>query len=1610
MLCTDIWSSSFGFGASPAFSASVSSLGGDEVTLSYFSGLPDPSTISDSKVVVIFKGLSKRDSTTRERALNEFLALLKQSETIEDTAHWAWAQIYIKLSIDVSRSVRILAHKVQGRLGVMLGKRFGKYFKYGVGPWILGLFDTDRMVATAAKQSLADVLPASFFDEKKNVLDTLYAKFCDPLLDFIHTIIANETIESLSDERYVSREEAETKYYRTARGAIATLSLLITKVDAPSSGSKTEGKYFQIFDEDKLWKLAYSSDVYLSKAVLNLISTLFTNAPTTWADSVKERIATALISKGLSSSSPLVAVDFLQALNKLTKYDPECWDTVSSKKSPLSRLSSFIGKGNKSRSENFWPSILALLSLLPSSVSPYSYDADSETAKKNGDTISTAFLEAVLREPQAQIHHAWGFYMAGVERIVTASKGSNTAIISNLYDSIAKSYFSADSSSPSNEMIFKVMGKKTSDIAKVSLEPIQENVNKIISSLDLHSPSTGALNVLGFVKATVEEAKKAGVKLNLSAAEAVSSVALDLQEDPKDSKKAQFLSTALLTFGKELAVHSDVHDSLVNLINQFFTNFTELGQNEALLSITGSFVKLTQNVSSFSEGVSTAQEYLQSQNPSNESFSLLTNFLSLYQSFKGTLSPSVTFSAFVASLDPKLFVDLTNQAAFILLETAIMSHDVFLTATDASKLLDSLVNSVLREDANQEMSLALLLSLAEKDQTFTNAYFQTSEGKSKVSELWKASESHEHKSNVDALLHQLEKFTVSQSGFDEGSKELAKNIIDELTNGSLEEVVLLVQRAERLVNNAATNSKSTLFEQFLLSESTWNEHLQFSFDQGLDPSLSISPAFGNALYLTDFENSVKKSDSLLVSPALVNMAVFSTSLIHRFPDLYKNISSGTSKSLLLSLAFTSELIDVALAQSTKKQVAVQQAFFQDFQDVSSVLTSDIRSILTDAFSQMSDKPDIYLASLTEQDVSENPASFILQDTWANCKATDAKAFYSFRVLETSFSLLGVGQGIQYVDLFKKVLNKFDQCALGCLALLNSLSHTKVIDELSYLRNNLLGSLATVPKSQLVTKGVKYLALFIASLQLNDSGKSGLTFFKLMNFVRTLDSVVQSDDTYDEAYAPLLVLATQLYGLIATHFLSELSLSFWEQFTNILEPSVVVVSLESPVSNALMTNLLVLFDQFLVLNNDNLGGDDLSAALEATSASTFELFVEALGSAQPAYSKVEETKSQAFFNVISKAPLSVAIEDETIFNLFTFDDKSLQLLGLTLLKKAIAARQSDNSMSFALLKQPVSLQDEDAKQFLLPGALLSSISESVAGKEKTHLRQFLYSWIGIFSYFDTPVSSLRHFYLMQLKEGNYINTLLNLLASEIEGGLKKDTETHWKIDDLDPVVDLATSNDFERCVWNVFYQTLDHAGPLAKAWYLDLKNNKIRNDIENFTKAHISPLVINHKAETIRKVLDQGNELVDDSLDVQISKSGRVVTAYYFIDAQTMEVAFHYPETYPLKDIYLEGVQLVGVKEKQWRAWILASQSILKSTGGSLLDSLDLFKRNVTMHFDGVAACSICYSILHEDHTLPTKECGTCHNKFHTDCLYRWFKSGSTESCPLCRSDSFRIGH
>jgi hypothetical protein len=199
---------------------------------------------------------------------------------------------------------------------------------------------------------------------------------------------------------------------------------------------------------------------------------------------------------------------------------------------------------------------------------------------------------------------------------------------------------------------------------------------------------------------------------------------------------------------------------------------------------------------------------------------------------------------------------------------------------------------------------------------------------------------------------------------------------------------------------------------------------------------------------------------------------------------------------------------------------------------------------------------------------------------------------------------------------------------------------------------------------------------------------------------------------------------------------------------------------------------------------------------------------------------------------------------------------------------------------------------------------------------------------------------------------------------------------------------------------------------VKRWWTACKVRQKVQSVEKFTEKYLSPMIIEQELQSVQAWIQRQQQQTppsdaqEEEMKVKITKGPtKEVTAIYPIDDQTMEMLVRLPPTFPLRQVEVEGTKRVGLSEKQFRRMQLAAQAVINFQSASIIDGLKLFRRNVALHFDGVAECAICYSILAvtPDRALPSKGCQTCKNKFHTACLFKWFKTSGASSCPLCGS-------
>ena len=196
---------------------------------------------------------------------------------------------------------------------------------------------------------------------------------------------------------------------------------------------------------------------------------------------------------------------------------------------------------------------------------------------------------------------------------------------------------------------------------------------------------------------------------------------------------------------------------------------------------------------------------------------------------------------------------------------------------------------------------------------------------------------------------------------------------------------------------------------------------------------------------------------------------------------------------------------------------------------------------------------------------------------------------------------------------------------------------------------------------------------------------------------------------------------------------------------------------------------------------------------------------------------------------------------------------------------------------------------------------------------------------------------------------------------------------------------------------VLFRSVESIPTLFKTWWNDDCPRSKQPTIMKFVENIVAP-------ETLRRELDRIRLATNlDEMEVNGSCVSREVIATYVQDECKLSVMIRVPPSFPLRNVIVDCQKTLGIPEKRWRYWSLQIMLMLNSQDGSILDALMLWKQNVDKEFDGVEPCPVCYSVLCvKTHAMPNLECKTCHNRFHSSCLYKWFSSSGKNQCVLCQ--------
>jgi E3 ubiquitin-protein ligase listerin len=814
---------------------------------------------------------------------------------------------------------------------------------------------------------------------------------------------------------------------------------------------------------------------------------------------------------------------------------------------------------------------------------------------------------------------------------------------------------------------------------------------------------------------------------------------------------------------------------------------------------------------------------------------------------------------------------------------------------------------------------------------------------------------------------------------------------------------------------------------------TWTNALKLFLQDTLDPSLSLTSSLGGAYFLTSGSQSACGGDAEYDVSGLSlpgRMASYTIKLLAGGLDL-KSLSSADRANLVVSLGITAEMVEDQLSTMTKGRIWNSLRDNDSASKAENLVSSTRRTIgwlaeNASGWRDGSDSDESRLVFGIMQTLLEATTSF------------SAVGIYSAKVLSDLLQSLADKHGFpSSAEIWLTGLDVFKASpatALSAIALLTGLGETlsgsKVV---SNFFNRLLSDVAGA--SVETERSLVVVVLLNACMPIYETGELPAAMNRLVFAVRQIVSWLETPENLDYRFATeacrslrlLLPCIKDTYGPYWDRAI-DFCLYLWTQRT------------EDPLEHRLPA-IHASLRLIAALQSIENGNDDLVEALQSNSDKLAAGLLELLKLPRQKDTQATEIVDSIVCRRVEALPVEKIIGLSELYGLVASDSRTIQTAAFMVLHKALPAAQEQLSVDILLDKKTAQLPDE-LLSLLLDAPTLEAYSDDALARFPTAIRSYLLSWHLVFDAFDAAAFKVRGDYADNLKTANYIGPLMDftfdVLGHSAAHGLNLD-KANFSNDDIRAYdLKLADSESDERNMqWlliHLYYLVLKHIPGLFKAWFIDCRSKQTKIAVESWMAKYFSPLIISDLMDDVAKWADMQEPPADDEkeLMVKVSRAAKEVTAGYEVDELQATIAIKVPPAYPVEGVSVIGVNRVAVNEKKWQSWIMATQGIItfsvsyghprthpsgraigrltsKPKGGSIIDGLSAFRRNVVGALKGQSECAICYSIISSDKKMPDKRCSTCKNLFHRTCLYKWFQSSNQNTCPLCRNPIDYLG-
>ncbi|KAF2772540.1 hypothetical protein EJ03DRAFT_187282 [Teratosphaeria nubilosa] len=1576
-----------GFGSS-GFGSTQSS------SLSYIQEPPDYSSISNANLVVSLKNLSKKDSTTKAKALEDIQAYVSSSDIeVEEGLLEAWVKLYPRLSIDSARRVRQLAHTLHGQICSKCGKRVARHLPRIAGPWLAGTYDSDRAAGKAAQDAFATVFPTA--EKVLGVKKT----FHESILQYCRDAALHETVKTLSDERTVSSDDAEATYSRVVATSLAVVNSLLSEL-SESEINAQQHVYDELFDDQTFWEFSTNGDVAVRRAMHHLVQSALEKQPH-FVESNLRAASAAYIYKGLTSDQTGSSTDFARTLTSLTGRFESIWtEAYSAKKPPASRLKQFLRHGSRSGPAPFWQVSNVLFSKIPQAVLPQTLEYAKELLYAARDGVAG-------RDERFKASAAWPAYFTFVDRVGSGlSSEDRERLLDTCVLPIIRQYLqpspdttewtvsgakpaSLVASAASIYGVVELLGREWAKFADQLVETAklsQPQQSKEFEKSQLHVASTGqrwaALQKELFVHIS-ENAQAtfvdADVKVTKQAA------ALLKNRDGKPYGAAVIIEEIVKSLGPKATSDADFMGTLQDLLQTNDSVWVLWPSSRYLVRC----LFAMHNQQFFDPTYKSALRHAVEQQQSDETTCKLLLELLPHNAPEEAVA--------IAKADAQLqeLVENFCQPGLDTLEGDVFRglHQLGAMPVETSnRIFSRLITSLAESHSDVELSKTLEFFVSLPDSVLRG--LPGSVGAEQLLPNLLRLERHaddDLAQKAAALSTKLSGSATEANGvamFGVVLQNLERLSIKSLSADALQDLLSRMLGADAVVENVA---------DALPSLETWAKALQ-AVVRKPKSSLALLGPIGDAVHLVQSDVGQRSMpvqvDADGLSQAL-RIAIYVAEIIriteknNGLADLGDdrwNIISLLYLTMLLaednlSLLATNALWDPTQNADAEPQVlefvtlsnaVLAKQWDAMVPDLSSA-SSDYARLLTAldrvGHGQPADSPVRYYIALASAKINAN----LFEHHGYNAdqiKGSEA-VLKQRRTEKDTTSIAACVAGLRQPLAGSQLLNRY------CNELAAELTDLDISDE-QHARKHLeqLVSLNTIFSTQEDAVGT------VAKQRL---------IFLVKRLLPVLDAGVTNAIKAEilKALTYLLPGMQDMYGDHWTNVLAFIN-SYWSS----VEADADAGSVDE--DRVVLTNAsLRLYATLRKLAVSDEPNDDLVDALKESKIQAASALISLLkasnGTSDEAHQPLMVTH-ELLAREISRLPQNKVHDADELYPLLYTPSHPVQQAAFNLLHKHVPPAQEQISLDAALDNKTAHLPDELLSLILEAPTLDSLVDASFDRTMPLPLQGYLYGWRLLFDHLTSASYRVKTDYIDQLKDGTYFSGLLSFTFDFLGHSRGKPIDaSKFNVVEYVPDAEPNPERDVQWLLTHLYYLALTHLPSLVKSYYLDIRSRQTSLAVESWTAKYISPLIVNSSlqavAEWSEKSVKEDPEY--EKMSVKVGMRSKEINVSYVVDEQIMAIKVVLPETYPLASADVIGVSRVAIKEEKWQSWLRNCRGVITFSNGSITDGLSAWRKNVTGALKGQTECAICYSIIDSQKQLPTKRCPTCKHLFHGSCLFKW---------------------